>query len=541
MSEELPLVTVLIPARNEVEWMLECLDAVAEQDYPSSRLEVLVVDGGSTDGTAALVESRMRANPFASCEIVDNPAGSTPVGLNLGLARARGEVLCRVDARSRIPVDYVSTCVDVLLSRPEVAVVGGAQVAVARSPQARDLGIARALNNRWGMGGSRYRRGAASGPADTVYLGAFRTAQLRACGGWDERFATNQDFELNRRMSSVGMVWFESRLAVGYVPRATLAELFSQYRRFGSWKVRYWRSTDDRPQARQLLLLGTPLAAVLAIAAWLRLGRKGRVLAATAAAASVVVFDRSGPSGPRGGMVAHGYGVVASASVAAGWVTGVATELAAGESSSEPTTGSSIVYVVSRWGEPSQTFVRREALALADLGASVHAMSLKRPGRVDAGIDAGWAPPARVLGGLVKVARRRPMRTARVFTTVVRRSAPRNVPRQLVAAGVGMSWVGSGNLPAGHLHAHFGWVAATATWAAAQVSGRPYSVSLHAFEIHDERFLDDFTGVPLCSAHAVFTESHRDPRDRGPALGRRCHGHPTRRPAGLARRRRQRP
>ena len=141
--------------------------------------------------------------------------------------------------------------------------MGGSQVAVPRSDSTQDLGIARALNNKYGMGLSRYRRGARSGPSDTVYLGAFRTAELRRAGGWDERLATNQDFDLNRRMAEFGIVWFEAGLPVGYLPRASVAELFHQYHRFGRWKVRYWRTTGDRPQRRQLiLLLGPPAMGV---------------------------------------------------------------------------------------------------------------------------------------------------------------------------------------------------------------------------------------------------------------------------------------
>ena len=109
-------------------------------------------------------------------------------------------------------------------ARPDVVVVGGAQIAVARDEDPTARGIARALNNRWGMGMSRYRRGAPSGPSDTVYLGAFRTEQLEAAGGWDEAFDTNQDFELNRRMGELGIVWFEASLEVGYRPRASLVD-----------------------------------------------------------------------------------------------------------------------------------------------------------------------------------------------------------------------------------------------------------------------------------------------------------------------------
>lgn len=322
-----PLVTVVIPARNEAAGIDWCLGAVADQDYPAGQLQVLVVDGASTDGTAAVAEAAFRRLGLVDARVIANPAGTTPSNLNTGLAHASGEIVCRVDARSVIPRDYVSRIVDLLSQFPEIAVVGGAQVALARSERSMARGVARALNNHWGMGFSRYRRGAASGPSDTVYLGAFRTQQVRSVGGWDERFDTNQDFDLNRRMSGFGMVWFDAELNVGYLPRPTLAELFLQYRRFGAWKVRYWRMTKDRPQCRQLAILaGAPTAILVALGAFAFGGWRTRVAVAGMATAAAAVTDIIGSRGPA--PVRERTAAVATlACTSSGWLSGVVAEL----------------------------------------------------------------------------------------------------------------------------------------------------------------------------------------------------------------------
>ena len=263
---DLPLVTVLIPARNEEADIQRCLVAVLAQDYPNDRMEIVVVDGGSTDGTVVCVGAALGESDV-SWRLLHNADGTTPGNLNTGLRALGGEVVCRVDARSVIPPGYVRTCATLLQSDPGLAVVGGAQAAIPRDDSAVAVGIARALNNRWGMGGSPYRAGARSGPTDTVYLGAFRTAELRDEGGWDPAMLSNQDFDLNRRMARRGYVWFESTLEVGYLPRRRITELARQYRRFGRWKVRYWRNTGDRPQRRQwALIFGPPLVSVLGVA-----------------------------------------------------------------------------------------------------------------------------------------------------------------------------------------------------------------------------------------------------------------------------------
>ena len=282
-----PLVTVVVPARDEELSITACLRAVLAQDYPPDRLEVLVVDGGSTDGTAGAGRSALAGATIAHGAVLSNPLGSTPTSLNLGVRDARGEILCRVDARSFIPPHYVRRCVE-LLAEPTRAVVGGAQVARA-APGAPLVarGIARALRNPWVTGGARYRRGA-SVPADTVYLGAFRTADLRAAGGWDARFSTNQDYELNRRMSRRGLIWSSPDLVVEYRPRSSLADVARQYRRFGRWKAAAWFEGGVRIAPRQVGLLVAP---AVAATVGIRAARRRPVALTASVAMGAVLSD----------------------------------------------------------------------------------------------------------------------------------------------------------------------------------------------------------------------------------------------------------
>lgn len=318
-----PTVTVLIPARNEEADIERCLRAVLDQDHPHDRMDIVLVDGGSTDMTAAAAEAVLFEGDVA-WRIVRNEVGTTPSNLNQGLACATGEYLCRVDARSLIPPQYVRLCVELLQSRPELGVTGGAQIAIAPEDSAFGRGVARALNNRFLMGGSRYRRGAPSGPTDTVYLGAFRTSDLRGVGGWDEAMLTNQDFELNRRLGRQRVVWFDDRISVRYIPRSSLLELWRQYHRFGRWKVRYWRHAKAAPEPRQQVLLAIPLACGLALLASAR--KRPCMAGVTAVSASVAIEHLGGPPEtyhlPERVMSQAAMVVVAS-----GWWTGVVVEL----------------------------------------------------------------------------------------------------------------------------------------------------------------------------------------------------------------------
>lgn len=171
-----------------------------------------------------------------------------------------------------------------------------------------------------------------------------------------------------------------------------------------------------------------------------------------------------------------------------------------------------ICYVTSRWGEPTQTFVRREATAVAQQ-VPVSALSLKRPvpANTDDAIACTHLGPVAVALGFARAAARHPVRVARVIGTVLRRARMRNVPALLVATAAGVAWAGAGRVtPQVWLHAHFGWVSAASAWAAARVAGVPYSVVLHAFELHQTALVDGFTPVPLRDAAQVFTISELD-------------------------------
>jgi len=318
-------VTVIIPARNEEADIERCLRAVLAQDHPHDRMEIVVIDGGSTDRTAEIAR-QVLSEGDVDWKIIDNLVGTTPSNLNTGLAAAEGDVVCRVDARSVIPPHYVRRCASTLSSRSEVVVVGGAQVAEAWGPSLQERAIARTLNNRLVMGGARYRSGAGSGPDETVYLGSFRTPQLVAAGGWDERLLTNQDFDLNRRLGRTGLVWFDASIPVRYRPRATLTMLARQYHRFGRAKVDYWTSADDAPLARQRrLLIGSAIVSITVATACILSPSHLRAVTFVCASGIVAgaVIDQIGQPHEPAGVGERMVAIAAQGAVSLGWVTGV--------------------------------------------------------------------------------------------------------------------------------------------------------------------------------------------------------------------------
>jgi succinoglycan biosynthesis protein ExoA len=226
---ETPEVSVIVPARNEVTTIDACLDSILSQQ--GCRLEVIVVDNGSTDGTSDTLRERATADP--RLVVLTNPEPSIPASLNMALAAARGRWLVRVDAHSTIPPGYVARAIS-RLAEGRWAGVGGRKTAVGLSPTGQ--AVAAVLNSPLAVGGSMYHYGTVEAEVDHVPFGAYCTDTVRRLGGWDEAVHVNEDFEFDQRLRAMGPLLFDPELEICWNARETLGQLWRQYRRYGSGK-----------------------------------------------------------------------------------------------------------------------------------------------------------------------------------------------------------------------------------------------------------------------------------------------------------------
>lgn len=258
-----PVVSVVIPALNEERFLGACLESVTSQTFDA--IEVLVVDGGSTDGTVRLVGEVAKRD--RRVRLVANPARIIPAGLNAGLREAKGKWLVRVDAHSTVPPDYVERAVK-HLETGRWGGVGGRKDGVGFTPSGR--AIAAAMASPFGVGGSTYHHGTEPQVVDHVPFGAYPVDLARALGGWDERLRVNQDFEFDYRVRAAGrQLLFDPELRIDWICRQSVRELFAQYVRYGRGKAKvaamYRRSISLRHVAPPLFvayLLASALVAV---------------------------------------------------------------------------------------------------------------------------------------------------------------------------------------------------------------------------------------------------------------------------------------
>ena len=189
--------------------------------------------------------------------MLDNPDRVQAAGLNVGIAAAAGEVIVRVDGHCTIEPEYVERCVEALV-RTGAALVGGAMSPVAE--RGMPAAIALAMASPLGAGPARFHSGGAPGWVDTVYLGAYRTADAVAVGGYATDVGVNEDAEFAVRMAKRGGVWFEPSIRSTYTPRRSLRAVATQFWRYGTSRAatvrRHPSSLAPRQLAGPLLVLG---------------------------------------------------------------------------------------------------------------------------------------------------------------------------------------------------------------------------------------------------------------------------------------------
>jgi glycosyltransferase involved in cell wall biosynthesis len=261
------MISVVIPCLNEAAFIDATLAALAAQEDPGEPFEVVVADGGSTDGTRDLLQEWSERDP--RFRWIDNPDRITPVAMNRGIRAARGETVVIFGAHARCDSDFLQRNAEALRAHPESGCVGGTVSQIHGTPTARRIGMA--LSTPFGVGDARFRTGGLAGHVDTVAFGAYRRAALEEIGLFDETLVRNQDDELNFRLLEAGWrIWFDPRIRSSYFVRSSYRRLWAQYRQYGYWKVFVNRKHGTVTTARQvvpaLFLLLLAVLTVLAVA-----------------------------------------------------------------------------------------------------------------------------------------------------------------------------------------------------------------------------------------------------------------------------------
>ena len=248
VNEPMPYASIVVPVLNEARFIAQCLTSLLAQ-APDDAFEILVMDGGSIDGTQAIVHGLQLKH---RCIQLIHDSGSTPAAMNLAsrIASPRATILVRADAHALYPPDFLQKCLRALAETGATSVVVPLRAIGAHGVQ---KAIAAVLNSPLGNGGSPHHARGPSRFVDEAHHAAFSREFFASLGGYNENFTNNEDSEYDTRATRAGgRAWFCNEAAVTYFPRHSLSSLGRQYFSYGHGRAHTLFTLRARPRLRQL-------------------------------------------------------------------------------------------------------------------------------------------------------------------------------------------------------------------------------------------------------------------------------------------------
>ena len=241
-------ILVVIPTLNEAAHIEDCVHALL-RDPAARRARVLVVDGGSTEATRAIV-AKLHCE-FPNVSLRPNPRRLQAAAMNLAASDASEEVLIRCDAHASYPENFLTLLADAL------ACTGAHSVVVPMDAVGQGCfqrAVAWIVDSPLGSGGAAHRGGAITGFIDHGHHAAFAMAKFKEIGGYDESFSHNEDAEFDRRLTVAGgRIWIDENIRIGYFPRASFTALWRQYWNYGRGRARMLIKHRLAPKPRQMI------------------------------------------------------------------------------------------------------------------------------------------------------------------------------------------------------------------------------------------------------------------------------------------------
>ena len=229
-------ITVIIPCYNEEQHIEKCLESIINSDYNEKLIEVLVVDGMSKDNTRSMVEKFSKK--YSYIKLIDNQKRVIPAAMNIGIRRAKGDLIMKMDAHSEYPIDYINKCVT-YQQKYDVDNVGGLVKAISNENNFFQKAIIKVISHRFGVGNSSFRIGINKPTfVDTVAYGCYKKDTLFNIGLYDEEIERSEDIVINNKIrKSGGKILIIPEIFILYHARTKLFKFIKHNYDNGLWSI----------------------------------------------------------------------------------------------------------------------------------------------------------------------------------------------------------------------------------------------------------------------------------------------------------------
>lgn len=229
------LVSFIVIAYNEQNSLGNLLNNLFFQDYDHKKIEVILIDGISTDKTKLIMdEFAENHKSFRRITVHDNPKRTLPCGWNIALNEAEGDIILRVDAHASIPDNFVSKNVETIISGKDIC--GGKVISISKDLTIWQKTVNIVENSFFGGGIAKFRRSSTAGYVSTVAFAAYKKSIFDAVGLYDERFERTEDNIMHYRMKKAGYAFYYNPQIQSFrETRSTFLKLVNQKYSNGYW------------------------------------------------------------------------------------------------------------------------------------------------------------------------------------------------------------------------------------------------------------------------------------------------------------------
>jgi len=229
-------ISIIIPCRNEEDFIVECLNSIISNDLSTDGIEIVVVDGMSEDRTRRYV--RKYSKNYPCIKLLDNPQKNTSTALNIGIKESNGNYIMILSSHSKVEKNFIKTNID-NLEKNAADCVGGVMITIPANNTLLAQAIALTLSHPFGVGNSYFRIGSKELKyVDTVPFGCYKKEIFENIGYFDENLVRNQDIEFNLRLKKAsGKILLNPNIISYYYARPNLKDLFKQNFSNGFWVI----------------------------------------------------------------------------------------------------------------------------------------------------------------------------------------------------------------------------------------------------------------------------------------------------------------
>ena len=225
--------SIVIPCYNEEDHISFCLDSILDQNYNIDLIEIVIVDGLSTDRTQQIIKQYQKT--YSNIKFYTNPDRKTPQSLNIGIKNSNSDVIVILGAHTRIQNDFIYYN-NKFLNEKNIEVCGGTQINKGLTYIQNAIGISMSLP--FAMASASYRWSKREQFVDTVVYAAYKKRLFDKIGYFEEDFTISEDAELNWRIRKAGYkIFYSPRIISYYYPRKSIFKFIKQMFRYGILRV----------------------------------------------------------------------------------------------------------------------------------------------------------------------------------------------------------------------------------------------------------------------------------------------------------------